>query len=204
MSYADLVGLGRDQLGLDLGRVGGLRTTLPNITVGAAQQPVERRFACQVDALVEQRRPDLRRCGVAEPVAVQHGKSLGAFLSGQRRRLRPVQVSDPRRPRRHRRLPVPAVVRSPGPAERRAGRDRADQPRELEHRLVSHLLDRGGELGPEFGGVVAADASCALLDRSSKRAETSPCTSITRRAVSRSASSLALRSLSRALSRSTS
>src|ERR1019366_10713691 len=75
-----------------------------------------------------------------------------------------------------------------------------DQRCQLGHAALPHLLDRGGELGPDAGGV---DASCALLDKSSKRAEIFPWTSITRCAFSRSASRAALRSRSRALSRST-
>jgi len=61
--------------------------------------------------------------------------------------------------------------RTPGPARHRAARASAQQRDQLGDRGLGHLLDRGGELGPEPDG---PDASRALMNRSSKRAESFP------------------------------
>ena len=113
-----------------------------------------------------------------------------------------------RGPSRRGRRSAPRRRPRPGPRLRRRQRlvDAANHPRRL--RLPPTPPAAAGptrsspERRPRAAGE-SGDASCALLDRSSKRAETFPCTSITRRAVSSSASSRMLRSWSRWVSRST-
>src|SRR5664280_1779796 len=86
----DLVRPGGDEFRLDRSRVGGLDPAFPALP-GPAQQPVERRARPEVDALVEQNRPDLGGDQVAEPVAVQRVEDRLALDRAQRPRLGPVE-----------------------------------------------------------------------------------------------------------------
>ena len=48
---------------------------------------------------------------------------------------------------------MPAVLGSPRAARRPTRSGRPDQRSQLDHAPLSHLRDRGGELGPDAGGV---------------------------------------------------
>jgi hypothetical protein len=96
------------QLGLDRGGVGGLRAPLAAFA-GLAQHPVVGGYRAEVGALVQQRRPDLGRRGVSEPVAVQHGQDRRPLARGQRPRLDPIGIRDRGCLGRGRADPVPPV-----------------------------------------------------------------------------------------------
>jgi hypothetical protein len=83
MSHDHLARSGREQLRAHLRGVARLRAAFPG-QAGGAQQPVHRRLRAQVDALIEQRRPDLRHGPVAKPWAAQHGQDLLLLGSAQR------------------------------------------------------------------------------------------------------------------------
>ena len=112
--------------GVAVGRVGELVAPLPHPAVLGGEQPVHRALRAQVAALVEQRRPDLRRRAVDEPLRVQQLEHRLAFGLGERpRRRRP----RPRRPRLGR--PAAAVDRRRRGAQRPARRPGADDRRQL-------------------------------------------------------------------------
>ena len=84
-----LVRPGGHELGFRTSRMGGLRTALADLP-GLAEQPVHRGDRGQVDALIDQDRPDLPRGLAGEPGTVQDGKQLLPLAGGQRvRRGRP-------------------------------------------------------------------------------------------------------------------
>lgn len=59
-----------------------------------------------MDPLVQQRRPDLVRGGIHEPLRVQHLQHPGPLLGDQGRGLAALLVWDGFRPRRRRAFPV--------------------------------------------------------------------------------------------------
>ena len=73
------------------------RAPLPALP-GLAQHPVEGGHRAEVGALVQQRRPDLVRGQVSEPVAVQHVQDRLPLGRGQRPRLDPLGMRDRGRP----------------------------------------------------------------------------------------------------------
>src|SRR5690606_14676943 len=123
---------------------------------------------------------------------VQHRVEHVALGLGQRPRVRALRCW--RGSRWWRALAVPAIPARPREPDRRARPLAADQRRQLV-RGGLHQRRRFGSLA--FGSVVAPSAA-----RSSKRAESFPCTSITRSAVSRRLASLAFSARSRSSSRS--
>ncbi len=161
-----LVGRLGQELGALIGRMGQLIAPVAD-RAGCAQQPVHRALGGEVAAFIEQRGIDLGRGGIDKAWAVE--------LLEDRRALLVTECaggSRARAPGPHRRRGAPAVERGPRGAKGPACRQRADQRLDLCDGGVDHRDS------------VCSSISVALLEsRSSKSAETFPCTSMTRRAV---------------------
>jgi hypothetical protein len=113
----------RKATGLD--RVAGLAATFPGFA-GLTQQPVKRRDRPEVSTFIEQGGPYLGRCGIDEPLAVEHLEDRGPLLASERAGLRPVTVRGRRRSRRCGAGPVAPVVAGLRGADRCARCPHAD------------------------------------------------------------------------------
>jgi hypothetical protein len=149
-----------DQLGADPRRVRGLGAALTDLVRGA-QHPVHAGHRRQVDALIQQDCPHLRRGLVREPVAVQHRQQRLLLLPGQRRRVRcPRGRLAPFRCRPAVTLPV---QRGPG------------FPEQLTRPFHRHDGFEFGDRGVDYRGRFAPES--ALSESSSKSACAFPTTS---------------------------
>ena len=124
-----------------------------------SKQAVEGRDRGEVDALVQQRRPDLSRCLVAEPLGVEHlDDRLGLLRSDLPPRGRA------RQGRAEQGLAPCPVVAGPWAPHHLTGSSSPDERGELVHGPVQDLGNTSSE--------------AALFEISSKSACTFPCTSM--------------------------
>ena len=169
-----LVWPGGGELGLHRRRVGGLSSSLAGAARGA-QQPVEGGLRAEIDALMEQDRPHLRRREIDEPVAVQRVQDRPPFLGGQCARLHPIPLRDRCRAGRCRTGAVAAVVAGLGGADRLARRPHADPFGEGDDRLVGHGVDVGSVSA--LSEIVCKSACSFACTSTAKRALASSCSS---------------------------